>query len=151
MKERTGDIHIFKNQCGPTATHVLERAEAPSEPAQHFRPQVAASSELEQRFRTRRRLPGSPRIIFECHWRLRGSRRSKLERKERFRASWSSDFDRQSAAPSQLEQRIRAHRRPGAARAVNSSVLFDSTVFSSCRKNAKGPKHPKPASARAEI
>ena len=48
-------------------------------------------------------------------------------------------------APSELEQRIRAHRRPGAARAVNSSVLFDSTVFGvfELRKNRKAPKAPR--------
>ena len=123
-------------------------------------------------FWSAQRLRASPRSIFARKWRLQASSSSVFERgggSQGARVSFSSAIGgcegagaanssarsvskRAGAAilmaPSELEQRIRAHRRPGAARAVNSSVLFDSTVFSSCRKNPKRPKRP---SARAEI
>ena len=85
-----------------------------------LRSRLAVPSELEQCFRAQSSVPRQP--------------------EQRFRA--------QAAAPIWLEQRIRAHRRPRAARAVNSSVFVDSTVFSSCRKS---PKPAKRASGRAEI
>ena len=128
---------------------------------------------LEQRFRAHKRLRASPRSIFqrnrrlmapamEPEQRIRTQLAAPSELKQRFwkpeqriRARWAAPteleqrFRAHQAAPSELEQRIRAHRRRRAARAVNASVLFDSTVFSSCRENPKRAKPAKPAKAAA--
>ena len=70
----------------------------------------------------------------------RAANSSAMGGSDRARAAFSS-------APGGSERAGAAYSSAQAARAVNSSVLFDSTVFSSCRKNPKGAKGP---SGRAE-